>query len=111
MAELPRDHSHIYLHDVGQSEAYTTKQRAHTPPPPARNRNIHAQALVTALNQALAGAGAHAQARADAGARGFYLQFVLSPGNGEFVQNLEDRRRGVELVSVKRGLAEDAPTI
>jgi hypothetical protein len=35
----------------------------------------------------------------------------LSPGNEEFVQNLEDRRRGIELVSVKRGLEENAPAI
>jgi hypothetical protein len=67
--------------------------------------------LITALNQALAGAHAQAQARADAAAGGFYLQFELSAGNEEFVQNLEDRRRGIELVSVKRGLEENAPTI
>jgi len=47
----------------------------------------------------------------DAAAGGFYLQFELSAGNQEFVQNLEDRRRGIELVSVKRGLGENAPTI
>jgi Subtilase family len=111
MPELPRDHPHIYLHGVGRPEPYTTRQRAQTPPPPARDRNAHAEALLAALNQALAAAGAQAQARADAGARGFYLQFELSPGNEEFVQNLEDRRRGVELVSVKRGLEENAPSI
>ena len=111
MPELPRDHPHIYLHGVGQAELYTTRQRAQTPPPPARDRNAHAQALLAALNQALTAAGAQAQARADAGARGFYLQFELSPGNEEFVQNLEDRRRSIELVSVKRGLEENAPTI
>jgi hypothetical protein len=111
MAELPRDRPHIFLHGVGRPEPYTTRQRAQTPPPPARDRNAHAQALLAALNQALAAAGAQAQARADAGTRGFYLQFELSPGNDEFVQNLEDRRRGIELVSVKRGLEENAPTI
>lgn len=110
MAKLPRDHPHIYLHDVGQPEPYRTRQRAHTPPPPARNRNTHAQALLTALNQALVTAGTQAQVRADSGARGFYLQFELSPGNEGFAQNLEDRRRGIELLSVKRGLEENAPT-
>jgi hypothetical protein len=63
------------------------------------------------LNQALVGARAQAQARADATAGGFYLQFELSPGNEEFVQNLEDRRRGIELVSVKRSEDENSPTI
>jgi hypothetical protein len=63
------------------------------------------------LNPALVGARAQAQARPDAAARGFYLQFELSPGNEGFVQNLEDRRRGIELVSVKRGLEENAAII
>jgi hypothetical protein len=111
MPELPRDRPHIHLHDIGRSEPYTSRQRPQTPPPPARNREAHARTLITALNQALAGAHAQAQARADAAAGGFYLQFVLSAGNEEFVQNLEDRRRGIELVSVKRGLEENAPTI
>jgi hypothetical protein len=111
MPELPRDRPHIHLHDVGRSEPYTSRQRPQTPPPPARNREAHARTLITALNQALAGAHAQAQARADAAAGGFYLQFELSAGNEEFVQNLEDRRRGIELVSVKRGLEENAPTI
>jgi hypothetical protein len=111
MPELPRDRPHIHLHDVGRSEPYTSRQRPQTPPPPARNREAHARTLITALNQALAGAHAQAQARADAAAGGFYLQFELSTGNEEFVQNLEDRRRGIELVSVKRGLEENAPTI
>jgi hypothetical protein len=111
MPELPRDRPHIRLHDIGRSEPYTSRQRPQTPPPPARNREAHARSLITALNQALAGAHAQAQARADAAAGGFYLQFELSAGNEEFVQNLEDRRRGIELVSVKRGLEENAPTI
>lgn len=111
MPELPRDHPHIYLYAVGRPEPYTTRQRAQTPPPPARDRNAHAQTLLAALNQALGTARAQAQARADAGARGFYLQFELSPGNEQFVQNLEDRRRGIELAAVKRGLEENASTV
>jgi subtilase family protein len=111
MPELPRDRPHIYLHGVGRPERYKTRQRAQTPPPPARDRVAHANALLNALNQALAGAHAQAQARGDAGARGFYLQFELSPGNEDFVQNLEDRRQGIELVSVRRGLDDNAPAI
>jgi hypothetical protein len=111
MAELPRDRPHIHLHDVGNPEHYTTRQRPRTPPPPERNRAVHAQSLIAALNQALIGANANAQARADAAAGGFYLQFELSQRSEEFFQNLEDRRRGIELVSVKRGIEENAPTI
>jgi hypothetical protein len=111
MPELPRDHHHFHLHDIGRSERYTTRQRAQTPPPPARDRDAHARTLLAALNHALAGAHVQAEARGDAASRGFYLQFELAPGNEDFVQNLEDRRRGIELVSVKRGLDENAPTI
>jgi hypothetical protein len=111
MAELPRDRPHIHLHDVGHSEPYTSRQRPQTPPPPARNRQAHAQILLTALNQALVGANAQLAARANAADAGFYLQFQLPPGNQEFVQKLEDRRSHIELVSVQRGLADNAPTI
>ena len=111
MAELPRDLPHFHLHDVGQSEPYTSRQRPQTPPPPARNRQAHAQALLGALNHALVGANAQVAARADAADAGFYLQFQLPPGNEEFVQKLEDRRSHIELVSVKRGPDENAPTI
>ncbi len=110
MPELPRDHPHIYLRDVGIPERYTSRQRPQTPPAPARNRAAHAQALLGALNRALAGAHAQAQAQPDAAAGGFYLQFQLAAGNEEFAQNLENRRRGIELVSVKRGVDENAPT-
>jgi hypothetical protein len=111
MPDLPRDHPHINLYDVGHSERYTSRQRPQTPPPPPRNREAHAQTLITALNHALVGARAQVQARADAADAGFYLQFELAPGNEEFVQNLEDRRSHIELVSVRRGLEENAPTV
>ena len=39
------------------------------------------------------------------------MQFELPPGNEEFVQKLEDRRSHIELMSVRRGLEENAPTI
>jgi hypothetical protein len=111
MPDLPRDRPHIHLHDVGRSEPYTTRQRPQTPAPPARNRDAHAQSLITALNRALVGARAQAQVRPDAPDGGFYLQFELAHGNEEFVQNLEDRRSHIELLSVRRGLDENAPTI
>jgi hypothetical protein len=49
------------------------------------------------------------QIQAEEGRTGFYLQFELAPGNAEFAQNVEDRRRGVELVSVRRGEEENSP--
>jgi hypothetical protein len=38
----------------------------------------------------------------DAASGGFYLQFELPPGNSEFVQNIENRSKGIELVSVRQ---------
>lgn len=105
MPELPRDRSHFYLQNVGRPEQYTTRQRPRTPPPPARNREAHARELEASLNEAVAGARARAEVRPpeQAATGGFYLQFQLPPGNEAFVQNLEDRRRGIELASVKQG--------
>lgn len=111
MAELPRDVPHIHLHDVGHSQPYTSRQRPQTPPPPARNRQAHAQTLLAALNHALVGANAQVADRPDAADAGFCLQFQLPAGNEEFVQKLEDRRSHIELLSVKRGLEENAPII
>lgn len=111
MPELPRDRPHFHLHDIGQPTPYTSRQRPQTPLPPARDRQAHAQILTAALNHALVGANAQAANRANAADGGYYLQFELPAGNEEFVQKLEDRRSHIELVSVRRGLAEDAPVV
>src|SRR6202034_915538 len=110
MAELPRDHSHFYLQNVGRSEQYTTRQRPRTPAPPVREREVHARALEAALDRAIEGARARAEVRApeEVATGGFYLQFQLPPGNAEFVQNLENRPKGIELVSVRQN-NEEAP--
>ncbi len=111
MPELPRDRPHIHLHDIGRAEGYTSRQRPRTPPAPARNREVHARNLITALNHALLDARAQAEARGNAASRGFQLQFELAPGNEEFVQNLEDRRKGIELLSVKTAEGQNARII
>jgi hypothetical protein len=104
MPELPRDRSHFYLQNVGQPEQYTTRQRPRTPPPPVRERETHARALEAALNRAIEGARARAEVRPpqEVASGGFYLQFQLPPGNTEFVQNIENRSKGIELVSVRQ---------
>jgi Subtilase family len=109
MPEFPRNRPHFYLHDVGHDEPYTSPRQGRTPPAPIRDRAAHALALQTALNQALGAAHSQVQIQAQEGRTGFYLQFELAPGNAEFAQNVEDRRRGVELVSVRRGGAENSP--
>lgn len=108
MPQLPRDRPHFYLHDVGLSERYTSRQRARNSAPPARDREAHARELEASLNRALAGARAEVRPAGGPATGGFYLQFELPVGSAKFVQNLEDRRRGVELVSVRQS-REDAP--
>lgn len=104
MPELPRDRSHFYLQNVGQPEQYTTRQRPRTPAPPVRERETHARALEAALNRAIEGARARAEVRPpeEVASGGFYLQFQLPAGNTEFVQNIENRSKGIELVSVRQ---------
>lgn len=110
MPELPRNLPHFYLQNVGQAEPYTTRQRAQTPPPPPREREAHARRLEEALNRAVAGARARADVRParEAASGGFYLQFEIPAGNGAFLQKLENRRKGIELVSVRQ-INDDAP--
>ena len=85
--------------------------RGRTPPPPPRDREAHAQALEEALTAAVATRQEQisARARGEVTANGFYLQFELPAGNEDFLQRLEDRRRHVELVSVRRQEQEDSP--
>jgi hypothetical protein len=111
MHELPRDRPHFYLHDVGRPERYTTRQRPRTPPPPERNREAHARALEQALNAALGAVNERiaTHAESDDQAGGFYLQFEMPAGQEQFVQNLEDRRRRIELVAVRQEPGPDTP--
>jgi hypothetical protein len=44
----------------------------------------------------------------EAASGGFYLQFQLPAGEAEFVQNLENRRKGIELVAVRQSV-ENGP--
>ncbi len=108
MPELPRDLPHIHLKGVGLDEPYTTKARSRLPAPPPRDREAHAQKLVTALNRALEDANAVRLARPPElpAPSGFYLEFRLPADSGSIVERLEDRRRKIELVSVKRAADE-----
>jgi hypothetical protein len=80
-----------------------SKAGGKTPPPPARDREAHAEFLINSLNVALAQAtaGIHAdRAPGDHGAEGFVLEFRLPLGQEKFVEKLEDRKQKIELLSV-----------
>jgi hypothetical protein len=103
MPELPRNLAHIYVRDTGQSEAYVSKARPRTPPPPPRDREAHAEFLLQSLNAALTQTRAGIRADrtpGDQGAGGFVLEFRLPLGQEKFVEKLEDRKQKIELLSV-----------
>lgn len=53
MPELRRNRNHIYVQDTGRPEPYISPGMARTPPPPIRDREAHAQAVLQSLNTAL----------------------------------------------------------
>lgn len=111
MPRQARELPHFYLHDVGRSEPYTTRLRGRTAGAPIRDRERHARRLEELLGAALQ-LRQHQLGEPVAGepvSDGFYLQFQLPAGNEAFLNSLEDRRRHVELVSVKRGDEEGSP--
>lgn len=102
---IGRNLPHLYLAGGAEAENYTTKRRGRTAPDPERDRNQHSAALLTSLNQALDAARLQLGHQADEAIEpsGFYLEFRLPSGDEDFVDKLEDRRRHIELVSVKAG--------
>jgi hypothetical protein len=72
--------------------------------PPPRSREEHAQRLAAELNLALTSAhqaGGVTARRATGETPGYYLDFTLNPQGREFIQSLENRQQGIELLSVK----------
>jgi len=103
MPELPRTLAHIYADTTGRPEAYISRARGRTSPPPAREREAHANLLLRSLNAALdeAQTGMHVdRAPGDHDPAGFVLEFRLPLGEEKFVEKLEDRLQGIELLSV-----------
>lgn len=103
MPELPRTLAHIYIDRTGQPEAYISRARGRSSPPPAREREAHANLLLRSLNAALdeVQAGLHVdRAPGDRDPAGFVLEFRLPVGAEKFVEKLEDRGQGIELLSV-----------
>lgn len=105
MPEFLRDLPHIYLRGSAQPEPYTSK----TPPPPRqlpqRKRIPHAEAVRTALTEALAAAEV-TRAQRDpgllSGTPGFYLDFEIPAGSEIAAELLESRRKHIELVAFRQ---------
>ena len=104
MPELPRNRDHIYVQETGRPEPYISPGMARTPPPPVRDREAHAQAVLQSLNTALGELHAGLEARRvrdpQYNPEGFYLEFRMPRGSEKIVEKLEDRRQKIELLSV-----------
>jgi hypothetical protein len=104
MPEFPREQPHIYLHDHGESEIYVSPAHARSPAPRARDRVQHAQRLEAALNTALTAARQAADVavqNAPNATPGYYLDFTVAREGAHFVQSLENRQQGIELLTVR----------
>ena len=103
MPEYPHDRPHVFLDGRAHGEAYIGRGGGRRHLPPDRNRQQHAQRLQAELTQALAVArqpGDVAVRRAPGETPGHYLEFVLDPLGRQFIQSLENRQQGIELLSV-----------
>src|SRR6185437_2789407 len=103
MSEQPHDRPHIFLDGQARNEPYVGRGGGRTHPLPARNRQEHAQRLLAELTQALATARQPANVavrRAPYETPGHYLEFLMSPQGRQFIQSLENRQQGIELLSV-----------
>ena len=110
MPEMPRDLPHLYLRGSGKAEPYTSKIKPPPRPLPQRDRTTHAEALRTALNTALAAADVQRTERELADTHGVYLDFEITLGSENAAELLENRRKHIELVSVRQG-SETTPTM
>ncbi len=104
MPEYPHNRHHIFLHGRAANEAYVGPSAPRRYSIPSRNREEHARRLAAELRQALASARQSANVtvqRAPDDTPGYYLDFALRPESLEFIQSLENRQQGIELLSVK----------
>jgi hypothetical protein len=104
MPEYPHNRHHIFLYGQADSQTYVGRGGGRRHPPPTRNREEHAQRLAAELTRALTLARQTANVdvrRAPDATPGYYLEFSLRPQGMEFIQSLENRQQGIELLSVK----------
>jgi len=103
MPSFPHDRPHFFLQNHGNTENYKGKSGGPKFIPIERNRVEHATKLYAELNNAL-----NPQHVEHIGVQGgpnekpgYYLEFNLSSQGKEFIQSLENRTQGIELVSVR----------
>jgi hypothetical protein len=107
----PRNRKHLLVRTAPSAEAYRPHPRKIEQPtyagPPDRQR--HAAALRDALTEAQRQAEANRAAveiSVHGAQPGLYVEFESPPGVDLKLESLEDRRRGIEMVAVRRGPAD-----
>ncbi|MEB3120559.1 MAG: S8 family peptidase [Snowella sp.] len=107
MPNPPRNLPHLYLRNNGKSERYRSRGRGVTPPPPHRNRQEHADKLKQAIDEAIVKANQQLNTREPdiaVGEPGFYLEFQIQADKANIFENLANKPKKIELVSVKPSL-------
>lgn len=110
---MPRDRPHIYLERSGRSERYVSRQKSRPHRLPQRERSAHADLLLTAVARALAGVELTREERdlqLLSGNPGFYLEFEIPPGAEVAAESLENRPKGIELVTFRQE-SENGPAL
>jgi hypothetical protein len=107
MADLfPRDRPHLYIAGGGELELYRRPGFKIDPPPlPQRDRKRHAAALEAAIGEAIAGARRQLAARNSSlatGTPGYYLEVQIATGQRGTIDQLSDRRKKVEVLTVRQ---------
>lgn len=105
MPEFPRELPHLYIRSSGKPEPYTSKARPPRHKLPQRERIAHANFLNTAITQALAAAELTRSERDPGlltGDPGFYLEFEIPAGAETAAEMLQQRRKHIELVALRR---------
>jgi hypothetical protein len=106
MSKQSRNFPHIYLPETGQSENYTRpRQGGGSNYPPDRDRAAHARYLEEQIGQAIQQANQILNSRDSqlaTGVQGFYLEFQIKAEETIALKSLENRKKKIELVAVKK---------
>ncbi|MDT9297803.1 S8 family peptidase [Arthrospira platensis] len=106
MSQESREFAHIYLPENGRSENYTRpRQGGGSKSPPNRDRLAHARYLEEQIGQAIQQANEILNSRDSqlaTGVPGVYLEFRIKSEETIALKSLENRKKKVELVAVKK---------
>ncbi|WP_107667414.1 S8 family peptidase [Cyanothece sp. BG0011] len=111
MVKSSRKLPHLYLRNNGKKVNYTsTFSGGRKISPPYRNRKEHAEKLQRQIGEAIEKARQQLESRLSeiaVGKPGFYLEFEVTKDQANAFESLADKRKKLELVSVKSSLEQE----